>query len=89
MHHVLALCSGMRRRRSVDVCNPSRRTRFDSRISTFEEVPIPESTCVYCGNCVQACPTGALKAKRAAWLEQGLDLKQLARVSNLDRREKG
>jgi predicted molibdopterin-dependent oxidoreductase YjgC len=62
---------------------------FDSRISTFEEVPIPESTCVYCGNCVQACPTGALKGKRAAWLEQGLDLKQLARVSNLDRREKG
>lgn len=61
---------------------------FDSHISTFEEVPIPESTCVYCGNCVQACPTGALKSKRAAWLEQGLDLKQLARVSNLERREK-
>lgn len=60
---------------------------FDAHISTFEQVPIPESTCVYCGNCVQACPTGALKAKRAAWLEQGLDLKQLARVSNLERRE--
>jgi NADH dehydrogenase/NADH:ubiquinone oxidoreductase subunit G len=61
---------------------------FESHIATFEEVPIPESTCVYCGNCVQACPTGALKAKRAAWLEQGLDLRQLARVSNLERREK-
>ncbi len=61
---------------------------FDSHIATFQEIPIPESTCVYCGNCVQACPTGALKAKRAAWLEQGLDLKQLARVSNLERREK-
>lgn len=62
---------------------------FQSHISTFEHVPIPESTCVYCGNCVQACPTGALKAKRAAWMEQGLDLLQLARVSNLERREKG
>ncbi len=62
---------------------------FETRISTFEAVPIPESTCVYCGNCVQACPTGALQAKRAAWLEQGLDLKQLVRVSNLERREKG
>ncbi|HZQ08375.1 MAG TPA: 2Fe-2S iron-sulfur cluster-binding protein [Anaerolineae bacterium] len=61
---------------------------FGSHISTFEAVPIPESTCVYCGNCVQACPTGALKGKRAAWLEQGFDLKQLVRVSNLERREK-
>jgi len=61
---------------------------FDSHISTFEQVPIPESTCVYCGNCVQACPTGALRAKREVWLEQGLDLKQLARVSILESREK-
>ncbi|MBI4673460.1 MAG: (2Fe-2S)-binding protein [Chloroflexi bacterium] len=62
---------------------------FDAHIATFEEIPIPESTCVYCGNCVQACPTGALKEKRAFWMEQDLDLKQLARVSNLERREKG
>jgi NADH dehydrogenase/NADH:ubiquinone oxidoreductase subunit G len=62
---------------------------FDAHISTFEAVPIPESTCVYCGNCVQACPTGALKGKRTAWLDQGLDLKELARVSNLQRRERG
>lgn len=61
---------------------------FETHIATFQEIPIPESTCVYCGNCVQACPTGALKSKRAAWLEQGLDIKQLARVSNLERREK-
>lgn len=62
---------------------------FESHISTFEQVPIPESTCVYCGNCVQACPTGALKAKREAWLDQGLDIRQLVRVSNLERRENG
>ena len=61
---------------------------FDAHISTFQGVPIPESTCVYCGNCVQACPTGALKSKRAFWMEQGLDLKQLARVSQLEEREK-
>lgn len=61
---------------------------IDAHISTFEGVPIPESTCVYCGNCVQACPTGALKGKHETWMEQGLDLKQLARVSKLDRREK-
>jgi NADH dehydrogenase/NADH:ubiquinone oxidoreductase subunit G len=61
---------------------------FESRISTFEVVPIPESTCVYCGNCVQACPTGALKSKRECWIEQGRDLKELARVSQLERKEK-
>jgi NADH dehydrogenase/NADH:ubiquinone oxidoreductase subunit G len=59
---------------------------YESHITTFEAVPIPESTCVYCGNCVQACPTGALKAKREWWIEQGFDLKQLARVSHLDRK---
>jgi predicted molibdopterin-dependent oxidoreductase YjgC len=36
---------------------------FDARISTELEVPLPESACVYCGNCVGVCPTGALMAK--------------------------
>lgn len=57
---------------------------IDAHISTFEHVPIPESTCVYCGNCVQACPTGAIQHKRALWMEQGFDLKQLARTSQLE-----
>jgi predicted molibdopterin-dependent oxidoreductase YjgC len=33
---------------------------FDARISTEEAVPLPESACVYCGNCIGVCPTGAL-----------------------------
>ncbi len=61
---------------------------FDAHISTFEGVPLPESTCVYCGNCVQACPSGALKPRREYWMEQGFDLKELARVSQLEQREK-
>ena len=36
---------------------------FDARISTELDVPLPESACVYCGNCVAVCPTGALMAK--------------------------
>jgi predicted molibdopterin-dependent oxidoreductase YjgC len=27
-------------------------------------VPLPESACVYCGNCIAVCPTGALMSKR-------------------------
>jgi predicted molibdopterin-dependent oxidoreductase YjgC len=33
---------------------------FESRISTEWSLPLPESACVYCGNCVEVCPTGAL-----------------------------
>jgi predicted molibdopterin-dependent oxidoreductase YjgC len=33
---------------------------FDARISTEGNVPLPDSACVYCGNCIGVCPTGAL-----------------------------
>ena len=33
---------------------------FEARISTEYTVPLPDSACVYCGNCIAVCPTGAL-----------------------------
>jgi predicted molibdopterin-dependent oxidoreductase YjgC len=36
---------------------------FDARISTEMAVPLPDSACVYCGNCIEVCPTGALMFK--------------------------
>ena len=33
---------------------------FDAHISTEYDVPLPDSACVYCGNCIGVCPTGAL-----------------------------
>ena len=33
---------------------------FDARISTEFAVPLDQSACVYCGNCIGVCPTGAL-----------------------------
>lgn len=36
---------------------------FGAHISTELDVPLPESACVYCGNCIAVCPTGALMAK--------------------------
>ncbi|HEY6253780.1 MAG TPA: 2Fe-2S iron-sulfur cluster-binding protein [Candidatus Angelobacter sp.] len=36
---------------------------FSARIATEFEVPLPESACVYCGNCIGVCPTGALMFK--------------------------
>jgi len=37
---------------------------FDAHIATEYEVPLPESACVYCGNCIGVCPTGALMSRR-------------------------
>ncbi len=34
---------------------------FGARISTEFDVALPDSACVYCGNCVGVCPTGALQ----------------------------
>ena len=39
---------------------------FDAHISTELDVALPESACVYCGNCVAVCPTGALMARRSS-----------------------
>ncbi|MBV8724178.1 MAG: (2Fe-2S)-binding protein [Candidatus Eremiobacteraeota bacterium] len=33
---------------------------FDAAIATEYDVPLPDSACVYCGNCIGVCPTGAL-----------------------------
>jgi predicted molibdopterin-dependent oxidoreductase YjgC len=36
---------------------------FDARISTEFAVPLTDSACVYCGNCIGVCPTEALMFK--------------------------
>jgi len=33
---------------------------FEARISTEYQVALPDSACVFCGNCFAVCPTGAL-----------------------------
>lgn len=36
---------------------------FAAHIAAEFDVPLPESACVYCGNCIGVCPTGALMFK--------------------------
>lgn len=36
---------------------------FDAHISTEFDTPLTDSACVYCGNCIGVCPTGALMFK--------------------------
>ena len=46
---------------------------FETRVSTEFETPLPESACVYCGNCVGVCPTNALQFKAEFDLRQTPD----------------
>jgi predicted molibdopterin-dependent oxidoreductase YjgC len=44
---------------------------FDARISTEWNVGLPDSACVYCGNCIGVCPTGALMFKSEHDMREG------------------
>ena len=61
---------------------------FDTQIATFFDHPMPETTCVFCGQCVGVCPTGALKPKREWLLEQGLSPDEIMQVTRTERRKK-
>lgn len=50
---------------------------YESKISTFFDAPMPETTCVFCGNCVAVCPTNALKGKTEFFLEDGLNYDEI------------
>lgn len=45
---------------------------FNTTIGTFMDKGLTETSCVFCGQCVGVCPTGALTPKRESLLEQGL-----------------
>ncbi|MFQ5434756.1 MAG: 4Fe-4S binding protein [Anaerolineae bacterium] len=47
-----------------------------------------DTTCVFCGQCVGVCPTGALKPKRQAMLEQGLSPDEVFRQTRRKRKRK-
>ena len=44
---------------------------FETTIATYQDAPMPDTTCVFCGQCVGVCPTGALTPKREALLAAG------------------
>jgi predicted molibdopterin-dependent oxidoreductase YjgC len=54
---------------------------FHSHIATFADLPMPSTTCVFCGLCVGVCPTGALKPKVEWGLEQGFDPEQIRELT--------
>lgn len=61
----------------------------ESSIATFFDNPMPDTTCVFCGNCVAVCPTNALKDKTELYLEQGLDWDAIRVEKKKARRRQG
>lgn len=61
---------------------------FDTMIGTFFDKPLMETTCVFCGQCVGVCPSGALKPKHQHLLEQGLTPDEVMQVTRTKRRKK-
>ena len=61
---------------------------FQTTIGTFQGNGMMDTTCVFCGQCVGACPTGALKPKRQALLEEGVDPDAIFRQTHGGRRKK-
>jgi len=61
---------------------------FGTMIGTFFDKPLPETTCVFCGQCVGVCPTGALKAKREWLLEQGMTPDEIMQVTRSERKKR-
>ena len=61
---------------------------FETSIGTFFDKGMTETTCVFCGQCVGVCPTGALKPKREWLLEQGMTPDELMQLTRSGRRRK-
>lgn len=61
---------------------------YETQIATFYNHPLPETTCVFCGQCVGVCPTGALKPKREWLLEQGYTPDEIMGLTRSERRGK-
>ncbi|HZU85981.1 MAG TPA: 2Fe-2S iron-sulfur cluster-binding protein [Anaerolineaceae bacterium] len=61
---------------------------FNTQISTFYDLPLPETTCVFCGQCIGVCPTGALRPKREWLLELGYSPAEIMRLTRQERKHR-
>ena len=61
---------------------------FDTTIATFMDRPMPDTSCVFCGQCVGVCPTGALKPLRQNLLELGKNPNEAMKLARAKRKKK-
>ncbi len=61
---------------------------FETSIGTFFDKAMPDTTCVFCGQCVGVCPTGALKPKREFLLQDGKTPDEIMQMTRAGRKRK-
>lgn len=61
---------------------------FDTHVSTAFDVAMTDSPCVFCGQCIGVCPTGALKPKIEYGLERGWSPEEIRQNTRKQRRRK-
>jgi NADH dehydrogenase/NADH:ubiquinone oxidoreductase subunit G len=61
---------------------------YDTHIATAFDQPMTDSPCVFCGQCVGVCPTGALKPKVEFGMQQGLSMDEIRASTKQPRRRK-
>lgn len=57
----VAVCKNIQQIGAIDCINRG----FDSCISTVDDKSLNDVNCTFCGQCIQACPTGALHEKES------------------------
>jgi formate dehydrogenase major subunit len=50
---------------------------FDTKIATAYDTPLQDSNCVFCGQCVQVCPVGALTERKATGLGRAYETQKI------------
>ena len=58
----------------------------ETSVATAFDIGMTESPCVFCGQCVGVCPTGALKPKVEWGMEQGWDADEMRRSTRRPRK---
>ncbi len=61
---------------------------FETTISTFMDRGMTDTTCVFCGQCVGVCPTGALKPTRQSLLEMGKSPNEAMKLARSKRKRR-
>lgn len=60
----------------------------ETSVATAFDISMTDSPCVFCGQCVGVCPTGALKPKVEWGMEQGWDEGEMRRKTRRQRKQR-
>lgn len=61
---------------------------YDTQVATAFDVSMTDSPCVFCGQCIGVCPTGALKPKTEWGLQQGWSADEIRQSTKRQKRQK-